>query len=203
MPRVVRFVAKLILASSTFGSTCVQAQVNQHKQACSAAQAQAINAAVSEARTALNRAIDTFVTPTSADVTRQKRWFGALSSSSAQAVRKKYEAALGALNFTQTWCPLSNDLAFKWDVGDLAAVHPSAPGQIFFTPTYFSRGVQGVDSQMGTLIHELSHIVGVGLSPEVYQVANCLALAISSPARAQNNSDSFEYYVEDLLFGIP
>jgi peptidyl-Lys metalloendopeptidase len=116
---------------------------------------------------------------------------------------KVYDGALAAAVFTVFWCPVRNDLDFKWEVGDIAAVHPSAPGAMFVTPDFFKLNTTGRDSQQGTLIHELTHIVGIGLHPEVYGVNDAKALAAKNPANARRNSDNYQYYVEDLIFGIP
>lgn len=179
------------------------AQVDQHRKVCDAAQTVTIGKAVLDAKVNIDRAIETFDSPTSSDVQRQTKWFGGLNSSTAAAVKKVYEDALTQANLTQYWCPTGNDLSFKWDVGDLAAVHPSSPGAMFFTPAFFNKSATGLDSQMGIVIHELTHLVGVGLKPEVYGISKSKALALNEPAKSRNNSDSFEYYVEDLAFGLP
>ena len=71
------------------------------------------------------------------------------------------------------WCPKSSIPDLVWDVGDLAAVHPSAPGAIFLTPQFFNLPTTGKDSQQGTIVHELSHRSGATLKPEVYQPRSC------------------------------
>lgn len=179
------------------------AQVDDHKKACGPVEAAAATKAVADARSNLRKAIETFKAPTSSDVTRQLHWFGAMNTASADALLKIYEGALSRSAFAQIWCPQSNDITFKWDAGDLAAVHGSAPGAIFLTPRFFLLTITGADSQMGTIIHELTHLAGVGLRPEVYGVSNVRGLAQSNPAKAKNNSDSFQYYVEDLVFKLP
>lgn len=194
--------ATLILVGVTI-SEWAAAQVDQHKKVCDAGQTVIIRKAVSDAQVNLSKAIRTFEAPSSADVQRQTKWFGGLNSSAAAAVKKIYENTLVQANLTQYWCPVVNDLAFKWDVGDLAAMHPSSQGAMFFTPAFFSKSTTGPDSQMGIVIHELTHLVGVGLKPEVYGIQKSKTLAVNEPAKARNNSDSFEYYVEDLVFGLP
>jgi peptidyl-Lys metalloendopeptidase len=85
----------------------------------------------------------------------------------------------------------------------MAAVTPAAPGAMFFTPDFFALSPTGQDSQQGTIVHELSHLSGATRRPEVYQPGPAKALAVSKPADAQKNGDSFQYYYENLIFGAP
>jgi len=71
------------------------------------------------------------------------------------------------------------------------------------TPAFFKMPNTGVDSQRGTIVHELTHVVGVGLKPELYGPSEAKNLAKSDPTKARKNSDNYQYYVEDLLWGIP
>lgn len=181
-------------------SSAAMAAVDEHKVACTASQFAIAKQAMADAKAALSAASKSFTANSPVD--KQIKWFGALNSSSADAVMKVYDAAIGAATFTVFWCPVRNDLEFKWDVGDLAAVHPSVPGAIFLTPDFFKLKATGVDSQRGTIIHELTHIVGIGLRPEVYGSTLTKALAATDPAQSRRNSDNYQYYVEDLIFGI-
>lgn len=196
-PSNVLGVLLMLCASTSF------ADVSEHKKACTAIQAKAANGAIAEAKKVLNKAINTLKNPTSGDTARQIKWFGALDSNTAAQVRARYEAALGNVTFVQVWCPVSNDLTFKWDTGDLAAVHISAPSAIFLTPDFFNLGTSGADSQMGTIIHEATHLSGVGLHPEIYGVTKAKALAAHKPTQARNNSDNYQYYAEDTVFTLP
>jgi peptidyl-Lys metalloendopeptidase len=53
----------------------------------------------------------------------------------------------------------------------------------------------GHDSKAGTIIHELSHLVG-GTGDKAYGTVNCSALAKSNPGKAVRNADSYEYFAE-------
>lgn len=177
--------------------------LTEQKKPCSAAQKSTLDKGFADAKGALSKAIASLKAPAESDVKRQELWFGAMSSAAAEQVRKVYERALATASFAQYWCPLTNDVSFKWESGDLAAVHPSAPGEMFFTPAFFKLAVKGADSQMGTIIHELTHLVGVGIRPEIYGPNAVKALATGDAAKSKNNSDNFQYYVEDLTFGVP
>lgn len=195
------WVAGLTLAAGCI--TTVYADVSQHKRPCSAANATAAKTAMSDARASLQLAIDSFRSPSPAIVAKQLKWFGPLDSPAGARVQKVYESSTALASFTLVWCPVQNDLDFAWDVGDLAAVHPSEPGAIFLTPKFFQLKTTGVDSQRGTLVHELTHVTGLGLKPEIYGTTNAKALAKNDAARARLNSDNYQYYVEDLVFGLP
>ena len=174
------------------------ANIDEHKVACTAAQTALAKTAVAEAKKALATASASFKSGTDAD--QQLKWFGALNSNTAQGVMKVYDASLGAAAFSVFWCPVKNDLDFKWELGDLAAVHKTAPGAIFLTPDFFKLKTTGIDSQMGTIVHELTHIVGIGLHPEVYGTTKTKELAAKDGARARANSDNFQYFLEELFF---
>lgn len=178
------------------------AKPSDHKVPCQPAEKAVAQQAVADAKAALTRTITTFTNAQADDTARQAKWFGALNSATAAAVKKVYQDALGASSFTQVWCPVSNDLDFAWQTGDVAAVHPTEPGAIFLTPAFFKMGTTGVDSRRGTIVHELTHVVGVGLKPESYGTTNAKDLATRDPVNARRNSDNYQYYVEDLLWGI-
>jgi peptidyl-Lys metalloendopeptidase len=177
------------------------ADVEEHKVACTATQTETITSAMAEAKKALVAASKSFASDQ--PVAKQTKWFGGLNSQSASAVLNVYDRSLAAATFTSFWCPLRNDLEFEWAPGDVAAVHPSVPGAMFITPDFFKLNTSGPDSQQGTIVHELTHIVGVGLRPEEYGITDAKALAAKDAAKARKNSDNYQYYVEDLIFGIP
>ena len=179
------------------------ADVSQHKIACTADDETAAKSAINNAQKALQVAIDSFRSPSPAVVAKQLKWFGPLDSTVAGQVQKVYESSLGMASFTVVWCPVQNNLDFAWDIGDLAAVHPNEHGAIFLTPKFFKLNTEGEDSQRGTLVHELTHVTGLGLKPEVYGTKDAKALAKSNAAHARKNSDNYQYYVEDLIFGLP
>ncbi|BFG80285.1 hypothetical protein PTKU46_83190 [Paraburkholderia terrae] len=189
-------------AIAMLGSASAADDLSAQRKPCTAEQTKAIKQAMDGAKNGLVKAIGTLNNPSNDDVTRQQKWFGAMSSANATTVKGFYERSLAVATFSQFWCPLSNSLTFAWDVGDRAAVHPSAPGEVFLTPSFFELKTSGSDSQLGTLVHELTHLSGVGLHPEIYSLENTKKLAVEHPEQARNNSDNYEYYVEDMLFKI-
>jgi len=80
-----------------------------------------------------------------------------------------------------------------------AYVYPSDNTHTIYCCSAFwpSRNIGGFDTQSGTLLHELSHFSNIGAtSDHTYGTSNCRNLARTSPARAVNNADSFEYFAE-------
>jgi peptidyl-Lys metalloendopeptidase len=60
-----------------------------------------------------------------------------------------------------------------------------------------SKVIGGFDTQAGTLIHELSHFNDIGATDDwVYGTTGARQLARTTPARAVNNADNFEYFSE-------
>ncbi|MGY3547355.1 M35 family metallo-endopeptidase [Bradyrhizobium sp. USDA 4469] len=179
------------------------ADINDQKKACLPAQKAAADEALKTAKAGISKVVSALKSNSSSDEMRYIKWFGAGTPTDKQSVLRIYEGTLSHAVFSAYWCPNNNIPELAWDVGDIAAVHPSAPGAIFFTPDFFVRPAVGKDSQAGTIVHELSHLSGATLKPEVYQPGPAKALATSNPANAGKNGDNFEYYFEDLLFGVP
>lgn len=199
--RHVSMVCAILVVAATFGSASAS-DIDQHKRQCSADRAKIASKALTAAKSGIAKAIDTLETPTRSDLARLQRWFGVLSSDTTDTIKRAYKNALGLSIISQIWCPSTNDLHFKWAVGDLAAVSKAAPGAIFLTPRFFELKRTGPDSQIGVLVHELSHRAGIGLKDEVYGVPDAKQLAASNPSMARRNADNYQYYVEDLLFAL-
>jgi len=59
-------------------------------------------------------------------------------------------------------------------------------GKLFFAPVLFKQAVKGADSQMGAIIRELTHLVGIGDKPKIYGTKLAKALAVGVAAKAKN-----------------
>lgn len=64
-------------------------------------------------------------------------------------------------------------------------------------PPFFRARMDGTDSRWGILIHEASHIAA-NTRDHAYRPNAALALAKENPARAAENADNYEYFVETL-----
>ena len=64
-------------------------------------------------------------------------------------------------------------------------------------PPYFRARMDGTDSRWGILIHEASHLAA-NTRDHAYRPNGALVLAKENPARAAENADNYEYFVETL-----
>lgn len=62
---------------------------------------------------------------------------------------------------------------------------------------FFTAPLYGTDSQVGTLLHEITHLVG-NTQDYKYDWEAAKALAENNPADAMNNADNYEYYLESF-----
>ncbi len=70
-------------------------------------------------------------------------------------------------------------------------------GLLGLCPAFFRARMTGFDSRWGILVHEVSHLVA-GTRDHAYGRRSAMALAANEPARAAQNADNFEYFVETL-----
>ena len=67
-------------------------------------------------------------------------------------------------------------------------------------PIFWNLPFSGIDSQIGTLVHEYSHGYASTLDyNNTYGVQKCLTLARTNPSKAIINADNYEFYVEETL----
>lgn len=64
-------------------------------------------------------------------------------------------------------------------------------------PPFFRARMEGTDSRWGILIHEASHLAA-NTRDHAYRPNGALALAKENSARAAENADNYEYFVETL-----
>jgi hypothetical protein len=64
-------------------------------------------------------------------------------------------------------------------------------------PPFFRARMEGTDSRWGILIHEASHLAA-NTRDHAYRPNGALALAKENAARAAENADNYEYFVETL-----
>ncbi len=70
--------------------------------------------------------------------------------------------------------------------------------KLFLCSKFWTRPFRGADSQVGTLIHELSHAYAY-TNDDKYGKPLCLRYAQTNPNLAIRNADNIEYYCEELL----
>lgn len=115
-----------------------------------------------------------------------------------------YNKSLTVANFvrgTAANAPKNLNLSttFAW-------VRPSDPSKIYLADLFWTASAKGVDSRVGTLLHEISHFTSIGGTKDffstylsgapVYGKTDSHALAVANPALALKHADSFEYWGE-------
>lgn len=79
-----------------------------------------------------------------------------------------------------------------------AYVYPSQPYKIYVCKVFWQAPALGIDSQAGTLVHEMSHFyVTASTDDYVYGQTNALNLAATEPDKAVDNADNHEYFAEE------
>ena len=171
---------------------------------CSAEKMQLINAAMTKAKEGLLAAIKALEDSSTSSIDRYVLWFGAPSSTTVAGVKQTYSNALGYVTIAAYWCPTANSPELEWSINEVAAAYPGgAPTAIYFSPHFFDMNDDGSDSKAGTIVHELTHLSAVkGTGDHAYGVANAKTLAKNKPTDARNNADNYQYYMEDVIFGM-
>ena len=138
-----------------------------------------------------------------------ERWFGTYFPRNAEVVRANLKAIATAIRtgavVTECLAQFDDDCA----ASEFAWVYPSEPYRIYLCPAFFTlphlstlqpdtpRGDTG--TREGTLVHEISHFNPVARTDDhCYTRRECAAMAQVDPARAINNADSYQYFVEDV-----
>ena len=121
-------------------------------------------------------------------------WFGDDREKKAQRVYEKVKRGMEDKEFTLL--PDMNPEKKRW----YAYVHKGAM-IIHLCKKYFKADLTGKDSKMGTIVHELSHVLAdtddVKLKGnKSYGQDACLFLAKENPEKAVCNADNYEYFSE-------
>lgn len=177
--------------------------ISDSQNSCSATQQNVVEQALKTARDGIAKSIDAMSFSNLADEQRFARWFGTNAGNAVQEVKRTFELAQTFSSISNIWCPIANSPELEFSVNELAAYFPDGSGNIYLAPEFFQQSAAGKDSFAGVIFHELTHIEAVGPTRDhEYGVTDTQALAISDPDKARKNADNFQYYIEDLLFGI-
>jgi len=124
-----------------------------------------------------------------------KKWFGKADKATQQTLIKRIEKIQSKLD---TYTVDNFKLANSQNKKLYAYVYPTDDTQIYLGKAFFKASPTGIDSQMGTVAHEMSHFNTIaGTQDHVYGVINAQKLAIKNPAMALDNADNFEYFIEE------
>lgn len=129
-----------------------------------------------------------------------KRWFGTYSFENAAIVQRIISGAQPSRRckvsfFSPGW--YHNGIP-DTTIASAYKVPNSKTIAITLYPKFWTLPFSGMDSKIGTLIHEFSHGRG-DTDDHAYGTAKCLNLAISRPDLAIDNADNYEYFAEEQL----
>ena len=127
---------------------------------------------------------------------KAKKWFGDDSEDVRKTMTKRTSKAIDRLEKLNE---NSFELADKKHKNVYAYVYPNKDDKIYLGNAFDSAPATGDNSKAGTLVHETSHFDSVGgTDDEDYGHEACEDMAETDPKKAQNNADSYEYFVEDI-----
>lgn len=126
---------------------------------------------------------------------RARKWFGDDSEATRQKMLERTNKQIAKLD---TMGPSNFERSQDGDPNEYAYVHPADDSKMYLGPKFDSAPATGADSKAGTLAHEMSHYNSIaGTQDHAYGQGNAEQLATADPANAQNNADSWEYFVEN------
>lgn len=124
------------------------------------------------------------------DRRRFREWFGTDSEEARQRMREHMLKMRDKL--------LREELVVGSEEGPYAHVFPWG-NTVNLDGRFWTAPRTGEDSRAGTIVHETSHFSDAGGTKDhAYGRSACRTLANTDPAKAQNNADSHEYWLETL-----
>jgi len=130
-----------------------------------------------------------------AQAQRYLTWFGLSNTSRKNRVKSSLKNIYTVLR--------DKHIAFDCSCKDsyYAYVYPNNPYNIYLCSGFWSAKLSGIDSQSGTIVHQLSYFKIVADTKDYsfgeYEAKN---LAIEFPDYAVMNADSYEYFTENKFF---
>ena len=196
-----RLVTAILFAALTLTSAAAQAEEKQVLltfEGCTVRQAQQIRQAVSIANAALEDVIRDMNSSRPSEAMQRELavWFGdEVEPDHVLAMyRRMFDRIQPGKDSIEMTCDL-NESAFGWTQHEMHVDARIGFGRAFFE----ARPVGGFDTRMGTVIHELSHMVpGIGTDDIVYGVHGARDLADANHYQAIRNADNVEYFIEAL-----
>lgn len=120
------------------------------------------------------------------------RWFGTYTSTRFNLVKDHY------LKINDAFVNKSVVYDCSCKKPYYAYVYPTQPYKIYVCKVFWQAPALGIDSQAGTLVHEMSHFnVTASTDDYVYGQSAALNLAATNPDKAVDNADNHEYFAEE------
>lgn len=127
------------------------------------------------------------------------KWFGAPDNAGQNATTVKGHLDAVAEKLSERKNPVTarcNPPPPDCDPGDYAST-ANPWDYIAFCGSFFTAPDSGDDTKKGAVLHELTHMI-LNTKDHVYGQQAAMKLAASTPQRALQNADSYEYFVEGL-----
>ena len=126
---------------------------------------------------------------------RYVQWFGAYDATRWERVQDNFEAADAVLDAGAITVVCHDALCAP---SVFAFVYPTQQYIVYVCGAFWTAPATGTDSKAGTLIHEFMHFTTIaGTDDWAYGQTLAAALAVSNPEQALDNSDNYEYFVEN------
>jgi len=160
---------------------------------CSAGEQTTVTTSVADAGTYAGAAVQYFGDRRAG--ARYVQWFGAYDATRWERVQDNFEAADAVLDAGAITVVCHDALCGS---NTFAFVYPTQPYTVHVCDAFWTAPATGTDSQAGTLIHEFMHFTTIaGTDDWAYGQTLAAALAVSNPEQALDNSDNYEYFVEN------
>ena len=188
----------LVLATAPAVADTDDRHVSLAYDKCAPNQITLVDEAVEMAYVALGRVIADLggEMPSKAAEVEVDKWFGVGTETVRvlaiyQLIHKRMHASARPITMI---CDMTQSL-YGWTEEEQPGLAYIGFGRAFFR----ARLVGGFDTRMGTVIHEMSHMVrSISSEDWVYSTPAAESLAVTKPERALNNADNIEYFVEAL-----
>lgn len=192
-------IAGSIAALAAFAAAPAEAgTVTLQFEGCTAAQQRSIAHAFDLAALAVDEVVEALAEPSPIAATQAAvdRWFG--DEISHYALVRQYKHIANRLDDAalpiRAECDLSSQ-DFAWTYLAMQGTGYMGFGRAFFA----ADAIGGFDSRMGTVVHELSHMVpGIAADDHYYDIPSMEAIAHKEPEMALDNAQNYEYLVEEL-----
>ncbi len=138
-----------------------------------------------------------------------ERWFGKYSPASEERVRANLKSIARGIRTGAVTARCARISPQDCEVGTYAYVFADEEYVLNICPAFFRQpfmsflrpGTERSDngSKAGTIVHEVSHFEVIASTEDhCYSRTDCSEMAKRSPARAIENADSYQYFVEDV-----
>lgn len=162
-----------------------------------------LNERMTDLRAALDESVDLLEDQDFRAQAKAADWLGARNAEDTEIIADVLAAASSFTSVTQFLChPLSQSSEDGFST--VAYVYSEAP-IIHLYGDFFEYPETGFESQVGILLHEMTHLHFVestnSFEKEIYSAADVLNLAATDPEAAMRNAQGYEFFVTDLIYG--